>query len=195
MVGLAVEGLADATAGSRLLRLAGHEPLQVVVKRGKTELDPLVRRLAEAARHLPWLVLRDADRDGGDCPARLRAELLPHGQPDALCLRLPVRSLEAWLLADAHAFAAHFRVRAAAVPGDPDGLEDAKRALVQACRRSTSRAVVGAMCGPYDKPGPEYTPGLQTYIDQAWDPARAADNSPSLARALADIEQRFGTAA
>lgn len=191
---LAVEGLADATAAGRLLNLAGHESGHVVVKRGKTELDPLIRRLAGAARHLPWLVLRDADRDGRGCPALLRAELLPHGQPGGLCLRLPVRSLEAWLLADADAFARHFRVRPAFLPDRPDEQVNAKRALVRTCRRSTSRAVVAAMCGPDDKPGPEYTPGLQAYIDQFWDPARAANNSPSLARALADISRRFAGA-
>lgn len=192
---VAVEGDSDAPAAVRLLQVIGHEPGQLVVKNGKTQLDPLIVRLSRAGSPMPWLVLRDADRDGGDCPARLRAELLPHGQPDRLCLRLPVRSLEAWPLADADAFAAHFRVRPAAVPGIPDGLENAKRALVQACRRSTSRAVVAAMCGPDDKPGPEYTPGLRAFVDQAWDPARAAGASPSLARALADLEHRFGTAA
>lgn len=192
---LAVEGVTDATAARRLLHHAGHEPGQVVVKRGKTELDPLIRRLAGAAGPLLWLVLRDADRDGEDCPARLCAELLPHGQPGGLCLRLPVRSLEAWLLADADAFAAHFRLRPALVPANPEGLENAKRAVVQACRRSPSRAVVAAMCRPNDKPGPEYTPGLQGFIDQAWDPGRAAARSPSLTRALTDMEHRFGTAA
>lgn len=192
---MAAEGDLDAVAARRLLLQAGHAAGQVVVKNGKTQLDPLLVRLSRAAHHLPWLVLRDADHDGGGCPARLRAELLPHGQPDGLCLRLPVRSLEAWLLADADAFAAHFRVRPGSVPGSPDDQDDAKRALVRACRRSTSRAVVAAMCGPDDKPGPEYTPRLRAYVDQAWDPARAADSSPSLARALADIERRFGTAA
>jgi hypothetical protein len=194
-VNVAVEGLADATAAERLLQTAGHEPGQVVVKRGKTELDPLILRLARAARHLPWLVLRDADRDSGDCPAQLRQHLLPHGQPDGLCLRLPVRSLEAWLLADTEAFGAHFRVRPALLPGAPDEHENVKRALVQACRRSVSRAVRDAMCGPNDKPGPGYTGGLQSFLADAWDPARAAGQSPSLQRALADLGSRFGKAA
>lgn len=185
----------DALAARRLLQQVGHEPGRVVVKNGKTELDPLIVRLSRAGGRLSWLVLRDADRDAGDCPARLRQQLLPHGQPEGLCLRLPVRSLEAWLLADADAFAAHFRVRRALLPPDPDEQENAKRALVQTCRRSTSRSVVAAMCGRDDKPGPEYTPGLRAYIEQAWDPARAADSSPSLARAFTEIEDRFGTAA
>ena len=188
---LAVEGLADAVAGRKLLEQGGHAVGTVVVKRGKTELDPLVLRLNRAARHAPWLVLRDADRDGGDCPVRLRQELLPEGQDNGLCLRLPVRSLEAWLLADAEAFSGHFHVRAALVPVAPELEVSAKGALVRACRGSTSRAVRASMCRPDDKPGPGYTPGLTGFVRERWTPLRAAERSPSLARAITDVARRF----
>ena len=190
-VNVAFEGDADADAARRLLEHVGHDWGQVVVKNGKTELDPLIVRLSRAARHVPWLVLRDADRDAGACAGRLRRELLPHGQPDGLCLRLPVRSLEAWLLADADAFAQHFRIRPAVLPEAPDEQDNAKRALVRACTRSASRLIRMRMARPDDKPGPEYTEGLRTFILDAWDPVRAAERSPSLRRALADITSRF----
>lgn len=195
-VGIVVEGLNDRTAAGRLLAAAGHEvdPARVLVKRGKTQVDPMVVTINRAAAHLPWLVLRDADQDGEDCPAALRQLLLPHPQAPLLSLRLAVRSLEAWLLADGAAFAEHFGVRPTHVPADPEREEHPKRSLVAACARSGQRSVRQGMARPDGRPGPEYTAMLDRFVREGWDPAGARRNAPSLSRAWSDITARFGAA-
>jgi hypothetical protein len=194
LIGLAVEGVADAAAGRTLLRSVGHDvdPARLVVARGKSALDPRIPSLNQAARHLPWLVLRDADRDADDCPAALRASLLDQPQEAHLCLRLAVRSLEAWLLADPGAFSAHFRVPKGRLPAEPELEIDAKRSLVRLCRASGSRAVRNGMTRPAsDHPGPEYSAMLTEFAREAWRPLHAVEAAPSLSRAFADVAARF----
>lgn len=191
---MAVEGLVDAAAATRLVRTAGHDvdPARIVVTRGKTTLDLRLPSLNRAARHLPWLVLRDADRDVGDCPLALRASLLTQPQEPLLCLRLAVRSLESWLLADAAALTSHFRVSAGRVPVAPEAELDAKRTLVRLCSASQSRSVRQGMArDDGERPGREYSALLTEFARDAWDPRRAAERAPSLARAMSDITARF----
>lgn len=194
-VALAVEGPTDRAAAEKILssRSLSPDPGKTFVKRGKGQLDPSIGNYNQAARHFPWLVLRDADHDGGDCPARLRELLVPHSQQSpAFCLRFPVRSLESWLLGDAEAFSDTFAVPHAAVPTNPETLNDPKRALVDACRRSTRRAVRQAMVPPQHSSwlvGPEYTTLVVRYCSDAWRPDVASASAPSLARALADIDR------
>ena len=86
------------------------------------------------------LVLRDWDaNDRAPCPAVL-VEKVVGGKLHApgLALRIAVRSLEAWLLADHEACASYFGIRP---PRSPDELPDAKRFLVDACRRARKRRI------------------------------------------------------
>ena len=193
-VGIVVEGLNDRTAADRLLAAAGHQvdPVRVVVKRGKTQLDPVLASINRAAVHLPWLVLRDADLDADDCPVALRRQLLSGEQAPLLSVRLVVRSLEAWVLADRRAFALHFGVQPALVPADPEQEQHPKRSLVAACSRSRQRSVRQGMARANGTPGPEYTAMLDDFLRRTWDPARARQAAPSLSRAWSDIEARFG---
>lgn len=130
---IAVEGISDVEAVKKLLnsRSIAVDESQIFVSRGKANLDRKLANYNAAAAHRPWFVLRDADRDEGDCPAAIRKTRLPLAvQNSAMCFRLAVRSLEAWLLADVDAFAATFAVARASVPVDVEQLADPKRSLV-----------------------------------------------------------------
>lgn len=188
-----MEGRIDQVAVQRLLSTREHsvDPHRVIVTGGKQRFDARLVKYNEAARHGPWLALRDLDNDADGCAASLRRELLAVPQSPALCLRLAVRTLEAWLLADRDAFVEHFAVPRSKVPGSPEELQRPKDALVNACRSSRRRDVRSAMVPPQGTsgPGPEYTAFVTGYCRSAWRPEVAAGTAPSLRRALQEIDQ------
>ncbi len=194
-VGLVVEGFTDRAAGEALLRSKGLDVdyRRVIVTNGKSTLDRRLDKYNEAAKRAPWLVLRDADRDADDCVVQLRHALLPQAnQAAAMCFRLAVRSLDAWLMADQGAFSEFFGVSPSSVPAAPDSLDDPKRELVAACRRSHKALIRKGMTPPSGSvraTGPEYASMVSEYAATAWRPMLAANASPSLARALHDIDR------
>jgi hypothetical protein len=103
-----------------------------------------------------------------------------------MCLRIVVRSAEAWLLADADAIADYFKISANRVPRSPEELVNPKRAFVDLCRRSRSGSIRAAMV-PSAKggrsQGPEYAVLIRQFAADTWEPSRAAVNAPSLRRA------------
>lgn len=199
LVGLVVEGQTDVMPAGKMLRARGAnaDPLRTIITDGKTAWDERLLRYNRAARHAPWLVLRDSDRDGGDCPVRLRQQLLPATeQSPMLCFRLTVRAMEAWLLADAEAFADHFAVPITRVPRDPEAEDRPKVSLVNACRSSRRRDIRAGVVPPrrsrHDV-GPEYTSFISDFAEAVWRPDAAAERSPSLWRALAEVERLVAT--
>lgn len=194
-IALAVEGPTDRAAAEKILstRSLQADPLSTFVKHGKSRLDKKMHSFNQAARFRPWLVLRDADHDCGDCPVSVRRSLLPlESQNLALCLRLPVRCLEAWLLADLDGFSTAFHVSKSIVPDNVEELFDPKQALINVCRKSRQRDIRRAMVpreGTVARVGPEYTTLIVDYCMSTWEPDAAAENAPSLARALADIDR------
>ena len=192
---VAVEGASDVAVVEKILasRSIIVDPKAVIIKRGKGNLDNKVLGFNNAAARSPWFVLRDSDRDEGDCAAALRESLLPAVEKSAgMCFRLAVRSVEAWLLADAVAFAAAFSIAESAVPAAVEDLTDPKSSLVDVCRRSRKSSIKKAMVPPTGsrgRVGPEYVTLVSEYARTAWRPDVAAVNAPSLARALREIDE------
>lgn len=143
-IGVVVEGQTDRVAVANVLatRSLVIDPNRVVITNGKQRFDARLPKYNLAARHGPWLALRDADHDADGCPVALRRTLLTMPQSPALCLRLAVRTLEAWLLADADAFATHFAVtrsagpETAGGPGPPEGGPRQRLPVVEASGRA-----------------------------------------------------------
>jgi hypothetical protein len=194
-ISIAVEGASDVAAVVTMLRSRGItvEPTRIFVTRGKAKLDSKLKSYNKAAAFSPWLVLRDADHDEGGCPVAVRKSRLSlDEQNPAFCFRLAVRSLEAWLLADAEAFAATFSVTASAIPRDVEQLADPKQAVVNLCQHSRKSAVRQAMVPPEGsagRVGPEYVTWITEYSRSVWRPDVAATSAPSLARALQNIDR------
>lgn len=189
---LAVEGDTDIPVAERLIKHVGLEPLPAITAGSAGRLDQRVREVSRSSRALNWLVLRDLD--AVSCPPVL-IDGLPAGvKLDArLCLRVPVRKVESWLLADVDGFAATFSVRPNRIAVRPDELPDPKRHVVDVCRHSTSRAVqrsVPPRPGSGRSVGPEYANRISDFARGAWDVERGAVRSPSLARAIAALRGR-----
>lgn len=188
-VTLAVEGETDAEVARRLLEEAGFEVGPVYVRMGKAALDARLAGYNEAARRSCWLVLRDLDHDATCAPA-LRARLLPAPAAPGLRLHVVVRSLEAWMLADARGVASWLGVPIATVPSSPEQENDPKRRLLELAGRSRRRRIREALLpapGTTARVGPGYTSTLFGYIRSSWAPEAAEVRAPSLARLRAHL--------
>ena len=75
-VTLAAEGALDLAVLRRLALDAGLTPGREYGRQGKSQIDKRLLSYNAAARHEPWIVLRDLDMDR-ECAALLVAELLP----------------------------------------------------------------------------------------------------------------------
>ena len=190
VVYLAVEGDSDVPVAERMIRSVGLEPYRAVVARGKSQLDPRIPDLNRSGTRLNWLILRDLDHDA-PCASALIEHLVPHARlSPRVSLRIPVRAMESWILADADGFARAFSVKRARLPESPDDLDDPKLYLVNVCRDSRRPAIQKGMVprtGSGRPVGPEYAVRISAFARQTWDPGQAAQRSPSLSRTLSTL--------
>lgn len=183
-----VEGWIDKAVVERLFRETGsgcrHE---VTDYRGCVALDRAIPSYLQMTRAHKVFLLRDLDRDA--CAPNLRKRLGIDGAvvPANIVFRVPVRQVEAWLLADREGFARHFRVAVSKLPRDPEGLDDAKAAVLEAVRHSTSSSIREGMLprqGFSGRTGAEYPAHLVEFVRHDWNPERARLVSDSLDRCL-----------
>ena len=135
----AVEGLVDEAAVRRLIAHVGAIPGPIYGKQGKPHLRQHITRYNEAARYSHWIVLTDLDADTV-CAPLLRAAWLP-APVSTLCLRVAVRTIETWFLADRQHFARFLSVPVERIPHDPEAVDDPKTFMVNLARRSRNRAI------------------------------------------------------
>jgi hypothetical protein len=184
-VSAAVEGDLDEAILRRLARDIGLRVGTVYGKNGKDDLDRRLAGYDNAARFAPWIILRDLDHDA-ECPPELRGRLLPDPAP-GLCFRIPVRSTEAWLLADPTNLARYLSIRPGRIPPHPEELPRPKRTLVDLARGSRRAAIVREMVPPpgiSSEVGPAFAARLADFARGTWDPRRASRTASSLLRTL-----------
>jgi hypothetical protein len=141
-----------------------------------------------AAKGTPFLVLTDLDNH--ECPPDLIRDWLPIPKHDNLIFRVAVREVEAWLLAHRGAFSEFLGISNDLVPISPDEEPDPKQCLINLARRSRKTALRRAIVpkdGSTAKIGPDYNGKLIGFLNNHWNVQEAAQNSPSLERALQSI--------
>jgi len=187
----AVEGDLDETV---LRRIVGHVGLSMGAVYGRQGKPTLLQSLPgynNAARHAPWIVLVDLDRDC-DCAPPCLGKWLPAPAP-LMRFRIAVRAVEAWLLADKERVARLFHVAAARIPSNPDDLVDPKDCLINVARHSRRKAIRD---GIVPKPtsgrrvGQLYNSILSEFVQDpqgGWRPQVAQRHSPSLARCVESL--------
>ncbi len=153
-----------------------------------------MRSYNNAAHYWPWVVLVDLDQDF-DCAPPMLSEWLP--KPARLMrLRVAVRAVEAWLLADRESMSSFLRVPIGRIPEDPDSVSDPKRLIVTLARRSRRRDIREDMVprdGSGRSVGPAYTSRLFEFITTRWRPDEAAPRSESLRRSQQRIAELVAT--
>lgn len=161
-------------------------PLAAINKKGVTKLIPEFPRFIEQAKFQPVLCIADTD---GKCVKELLAKWLPKALPHNFCLRLAVAEAESWLIADRKSIAEYFGILEKHISKAPDEEVDPKRHLLNLARKSKNRDLRLEMVSQTDhsKQGTGYNPRLRDFVKKHWSAQRAAENSPSLARALLRI--------
>ena len=187
----AVEGSTDVPVAEKLIALVECESRVVSASGGSSVIDGKLPRWTKASNMQPMLVLRDWDQaDDAACAPELVASLLGKACPSNVALRIVVRSVESWLMADYDAATSFFRT--ALIPKDPDSVERPKLALVSACRKSAIKAIRDGMTPRNASSGAvgiDYANLVREFAENHWDPQRASANSPSLARAISRLKQ------
>lgn len=187
---IAGEGVLDLVIARKALEYHGHSVFAEFDKRGKDRLDAALPGYLNASRYSPWLIFRDLDQH--DCVVQLLDQIAPQRGdfPNAI-IRICIRSVESWLLADRVGFARFFGVPAGRISPSPDLLANPKDALVrsvEASRHKNLRDGIMPRAGSGRKVGPEYNAVLSDYIDKVWSIERAINASESLSRAVRRIQ-------
>ncbi len=179
------EGITDIAVARRLCLHSGIAVDFEYDCSGKGNLDARLPGFNNAARHHPWFILRDLDYDA-DCAPSLVALLLTKPSRHMI-LRIAVRSVESWLLADSMGIAQFLSVPPRAVPSNPELLDDPKRSIVDLARMSRRSIVRKEMVpGPNSgrKVGPGYMSSILSFIHEHWDIGNAVATSVSLSRCI-----------
>lgn len=186
-----VEGPTDAPVARKLIEFVGREPRQAIAGGGKSQLDPRISAWNTGGNRTAMLALRDWDaNDACACAGELVEKVTSGGlRARALCVRIAVRAVESWILAD-HVGCRQFFGFAA--PHNPDTLADPKLHLVNECRLSSKPAIRNGMVpqsGTGARVGPLYRVLVAQFGREHWDVARAVEKSPSLARAVRHMRE------
>jgi hypothetical protein len=191
-INLAIEDELSEAVARHLLEHANRQ-YAIGAAYGQTGFGYLrntIRGWNRAARGIPFMVLTDLDRY--PCPAALIQDWLAEPLSPNLLLRVAVREVEAWLLADNTNLAQFLNVPERRLPKDPDTLTDAKATLIHLAGESRTRDVrvrIAPRIGSTAKQGREYNASLSEFVRSSWDVAAAQARSPSLNRAV----QRLAT--
>lgn len=179
-----VEGHLETVFLPVVLRQIGRGDLQPTIRdaRGGSGFWKAAVRYNQAGRH--GVVIGLADLEKAECASSLFVAHLRRKNP-GFHLRIAVRMLESWLMADRAAMADFLRIPISSIPIEPDSEGHPKRKLVDLVRKSTSKTIRDAML-PQDSGGtvgPEYVPTMTEFISGRWRAEQARILSPSLERA------------
>ena len=191
-VTLATEDALSEAVGDKLVsEHASHLHIAQRLRRnGFGYLRSRLPNFCEMAVHQPVLLITDLDRR--PCAGALVSDWMKgREKPTGLLLRVAVREVEAWVLADHVAVRSVLRRPTQSLPHDPDGLDDPKQYLINLAKkgpRAMRDAVVPAT-GAIAAQGLGYNEFLVAMINQQWSPERAAERSDSLRRARGRLAQ------
>lgn len=186
----AVEGGTDVPVAEKLIALVGRVPRRVSASGGSGHIDAGLARWSRPSNTSPMLVLRDWDSaDNVGCAPELRMKIAGEACPPNVAVRIVVRAMESWLMADYNAACEYFRT--SKIPHNPEQVERPKLALVEACRRSKLRVIRDGMTprnGSGGAVGTDFALLIADFARNHWDPQRARLNAPSLSRAIVRLE-------
>jgi len=130
---------------------------------GKLKADLQAGKFTKLAKLNPVFLLTDLDQ--AECAPTLRkAWLQANAAPNNLLFRIAVREAEAWLMADTVAFTKFTGIGKGKIPRDLESVRNPKELMPKA--------------------SPSYNAVLCNFVQTQWNAERAAENAPSLQRAM-----------
>ncbi len=131
------------------------------------------------------------DLDSAECACSLIRRWFSIPETDDVILppecmfRVAVREVESWIIADYEAWGAFIGIPSVNFSMQPDQLDDPKRHILNVIRRKGRKKIHREMLPQgVAQIGPRYNEVLCDFVDNLWEPERAAERSPSLDRAL-----------
>lgn len=189
---LVVEDEPSEAVLRRLVASAGHKlKVSTVIRaQGAGNIKNSLTIFRNASHVTPHIVMTDLDTY--PCPPELLKDWKVGVLPERMLIRIAVREVESWLLADREGIAKLIKVPTIKIPLRPDDLPDPKQALLNLARKSRSRRFVSEFVpatGSKAKHGPAYNQYLSEFAAQDWDTAQAALASPSLQRSMVRVKE------
>jgi hypothetical protein len=139
----------------------------------------------------PFIVLADADNR--PCPPEtIKSWLGDATQSPNLVVRIAIREVEAWLLADRSGMADFLAVPESCIPLDPSRIKDPKRYLSRLAARSRRKEIRDDLArspGTRSKTGPFFSQALQHFTKDFWDIDVARCHSSDLDRAILALDR------
>jgi hypothetical protein len=181
-----VEGDLDEAVALRLIVDTGHDPGVIYGRRGIGYIREKVSAFNRSANQIAYLTMIDLMDTRLPCAPEVVRQWLPHPNRGML-LRIVVREIESWLLADREGIAAFLAVPLTRVPINPEQLPDPKQALVNVARKSRRRRLRQSLVpaqGSVAQTGRLYVTELRAFVQNHWDVTNAAMHSVSLAKCL-----------
>ncbi|HTU11182.1 MAG TPA: hypothetical protein VMG08_09825 [Allosphingosinicella sp.] len=186
---IAGEDLLHLAVAEKIVAHFGCEVAASHNRNGCGRVDSGLRGFAAASTYSPWLVFRDLD--AAPCAPALLEKILPErDEYPNLLLRIVVREVESWIIADRTNLAQFLGVSLTKIPLDPESLAHPKEAMILLANQTRHRKIRDGLVprgGSGASVGPEYNSILEAYIWDKWSIEGAAANAPSLSRLL----QRF----
>ena len=191
-INIAVEGYTDEIVVRSILDHIGLSCGLVRGKKGKIHLLNSLSKYNQAARFAKWLIVVDLDQDA-DCAPDYVISILSEVE-DGLILRIAVRAIESWLLADREHLAKHLGIAIANVPLNPDAEDNPKNTLLALTRKSRRKALkedIIPRLGSGARVGPGYAFRINEFVTQSnyqWRPDVAVSCSDSLRRCIGALQ-------
>jgi hypothetical protein len=171
--------------------LPGCHVVRSDVKGGRGNVQRELPAYARLAQTMPVIVGVDLDAD--NCAPGLRnAWQSQFVHAPKLLLRVAVREVESWVLADKKRLAQFIGAQSDDITDNPDTLDDPKRYLLERARTTAKPELKSDLLprnfNVHPRIGPSYNLRMCEFIQKKWRPHVAADRSDSLARALASMQ-------
>src|SRR5260370_17359111 len=180
-VNILVEGRTDEPVAKRLLNYLGLEVGTVYGRKGKSYLLQRLPNYNKAAHFAPWFVRVDRDTDG-KCPPQATGKWIPN-PAKGMRLRVAVRAIEAWLMADRESMARFLAVAPSRIRHNIDLDPNPKETLINIARTSRNRSIREDLVprqASGAKVGPLYVPRLIEFAEKLWRPHIPTNESQTL---------------
>lgn len=193
---LATEDALSEAVGDRLLQefCAERKILLRLRKNGSGYLRSRIDMLRELAKRDPIFLITDLDQK--PCPNALLTHWIGHNKlPENFLLRVAVREVESWIIADHDGIRCFMNKRGIRLPDTPDVLPDPKQTLLQIAARHAPRDIKDDLLvarNALTSQGIGYNRRLCNFVSEQWSPERACERSESLRRACNSLRALQG---
>jgi len=183
--------LSEAVARAVLSQTGKPYRIANTLNWNKRRIQHTLSNINQASRGFPHLVLTDQDT-AQDCPPNQIEKWIRGSVHPNLIYRLATMEVEAWVMAHRENFAEFLSVSQNRIPRHPDEIHMPKEFLIGLARKSRKRRLredIVPAPGATSKVGPDYNGRLCEFVRNHWRAEIAAQNSPSLARALKRLRE------